>query len=214
MVFSDTGAYVGKAARSQEGQLTIVRPEGEETYPLSRFILFPSEATISTEPMTLVLMPIWFEQTLEFAAQLSHYESKILPLLIMLADQKISEATFLMLQKRHFRSEGQEHLQKATFFTDVLEGALAKIKVAIETLEATKLLGERNEQEFLLKNSLLTQIRSYLELVVDEIERTTVTTSECFGKMQEMLKAGSLSSTVVSEASRVMKPFCRSEKGT
>ncbi len=95
------------------------------------------------EPMTLLMMPEWFEALPQFSDQIDRYEANILSLLALLSDRKISEASFLMLLRRHTERFRQAEFWEAHFLREASESEIAKIKVALETLEAQKIGGER-----------------------------------------------------------------------
>jgi len=213
MVFSDTGTYIGKVLRVEDGsKLKVVRADVEESCPASRFVFFSSRAVAASEPMTLLMMPEWFEDLPQLSDRVDHYEASILPLLTLLSNKKISEASFLMLLRRHAERFAQTDLKEARFLREASESEIAKIGVALETLEAQKILGERGDEEFLLKKSMLSQIKTYLELVVAGINEAVKRTAELSRKIKQLADQGSISPTTVSEALAVAQPFMMADQ--
>jgi len=208
MAFSDNGTYIGKMLQvNGDGSLKIANPRTEDNFPSSRFVYFLSDAAISTEPATMLLMPIWFEEVPRFADQLGYYESKILPLLAMLANRRISEAPFLALLRRYTHNYPQTSLRKIRFLREELEAELAKIKVALETLEARRALGESSDQEYLLKQSMLSQIKTYIEFLLGQIDGTLRESQLLSRRLKELVSQGSLSTAIASEALAVTAVF-------
>jgi len=206
MVFSDIGTYIGKVLGVEDiAKLRVVRSDIEECFPASRFVFFSSHAIVSSEPTTLLLMPTWFVEMPQFVHQLSYYETRIRPLLTLLSNQKISEASFAMLLGKYSQQFQRSEFQKIQFLKDVLESEIAKIGVALETLEAQKIVGERSDEEFLLKESMLSHIKTYLELVVDGITEVTNETIDLSRKIQELVRRGSISPTTASEALSIVE---------
>jgi len=215
MAFSDNGTYIGKVLQvNEDGSLKIANPRTEENFPPSRFVCFLSGAAESAEPATLLLMPIWFEEVPRFADQLGYYESKIRPLLAMLANRRISEAPFLALLRRYMQNFPQTSLRKIQFMREELEAELAKIKVALEALEARRALGESSDEEYLLKQSMLSQIVAYLEFLLGQIDGALKGTQLLSKQINELVKNGSLSTAIASEALAVTSTFSRIEERT
>ena len=213
LVFTDTGAYVGKILGVEEGaQLRVIKSNIEESCPASRFVFFHSRAAISSEPITLLLMPEWFEELPEFVHQLDHYEARIRPLLTMLANQKISEASFTMLLGKYTERFQQAEFRKARFFKEVLETEIARIAVSLETLEAQRILGERSVEEFLLKKSMLSQIKGYLELVVSGIAEATSGTHKLSEEIRELVNGGSISPITASRALAIAEALVKDDQ--
>lgn len=201
MVFTDTGAYAGKVLGVEEDtKLKVVRSDTEELCAASRFVFFLSRAVFSSEPVTLLLMPAWFEDLPQLVHQLHYYEARIRPLLALLVDQKISEACFTMLLSKCLSNLGQADFRKAQFLREAMETEIAKIGVALETLEAQKVVGERSDEEFLLKRSMLSQVKAYLELIVSGIAEATRGALELSRKTRKLLESRSISPTTASKA--------------
>jgi hypothetical protein len=215
MAFSDNGTYIGKMVQvNEDGSLRIANPKAEEDFPSSRFVYFLSGSVTSTEPATLMLMPIWFEEVPRFADQLGYYESKIRPLLEMLANRRVSEAPFLALLRRHAQDFPQTSLRKIWFLKEELEAELAKIKVALEAMEARRALGESSDQEYLLKQSMLSQIKTYVEFLLGQIDEVSKRTPLLSKQINELVNQGSLSTATASEAVAVTSAFGRTGKAT
>lgn len=215
MAFSDNGTYIGKVLQvNGDGSLKVANPRTEGNFPCSRFVYFLSDATTSAEPATVLLMPIWFEEVPRFADQLGYYESKILPLLEMLANRRISEAPFLALLRRYTRGLPQTNLRKIWFLKEELEAEVAKIRVALETLEARRALGESSDEEYLLKQSILSQIKTYLEFLLGQIDETSNGTQLLSKQIHELVNQGSLSTAIASEALAVTAVFSRTGEKT
>jgi len=213
MVFSDIGTYVGKVlAVEDSSKLRVVRSDIEECFPASRFVFLSSHAVFSSEPTTLLLMPTWFEELPQFVHQLSYYETRIRPLLTLLANQKISEASFTMLLGKYSQQFQRSEFQKIQFLKDVLESETAKIRVALETLEAQRILGEISDEEFLLKESMLSHIKTYLELVVNRISEATNETIDLSRKIQELVRRGSISPTTASETLTIVEAILMTDR--
>jgi len=213
MVFSDIGTYIGKVLGVEDGaKLRVVRSDVEECFLASRFVFFSSHAVVSSEPTTLLLMPTWFEELPQFVHQLSYYETRIQPLLTLLANQKISEASFTMLLGKYSQQFQRSEFQKIQFLKDVVESEIAKIRVALETLEAQKIVGEKSDEEFLLKESMLSQIKTYLELVVGRMTKVTNETVFLSRKIQELVRRGSLSPTTASETLGIVEAILMTDR--
>lgn len=214
LVFSDTGAYVGKVLEvEKDGTLKLFRAGVEERCPASRFVFFSSRAAPASEPMTLVMMPAWFEKLPQFADQLDYYEVRIRPLLTLLANQKIGEASFLMLTGKHVEKLQQADIRRsAQILKEALETEITKIKVALETLEAQKVLGERSDEEFLLKKSMLSAIYTYLELVVNGITEAARGALKLSKQIKELGDRGSISPKTASEALVITEAFTMADQ--